>query len=282
MGGDAFSGLRPVHREDRGVPAVGEREVVEAVAGADPNDPATIYTPAPDRVDLTATIGTPPTNCTIGVVQEFVDAATTPVESVVRRAVSSVATARDYSIETVSLPATDAATLVNDVQTVIEFADVLALDGRLVGSGAWHADAWRDAVRDLREHGLPATDHIRRSIHLGRRLLDRHGRSLYARAWTARRRFRGQVRDAFERVDALITPTTPLIAPEFGAVPETMAVRETLRNTAPFDTISQLSISLPCGRVGGAPVGLQVTTPAGTDAFTARIARVFERVLDVA
>ena len=74
--------------------------VVEAVAGADSNDPATIYTPAPDGVDLTATIGTPPTDCTIRVVQEFVDAATTPVESVVRRVVSSVATARNYSIDT--------------------------------------------------------------------------------------------------------------------------------------------------------------------------------------
>jgi Asp-tRNA(Asn)/Glu-tRNA(Gln) amidotransferase A subunit family amidase len=255
--------------------------VVETIGGGDRANPATIRAPAPGAVDFTSTMTIPPTDCTIGIAEEFVDAATTAVGSTVRRAVSTVATARDYSVELVSIPDYDGAWLVNDAQTLMEFADVLSLDGRLVGAGAWSGDPWPDAVRGLLEHGLPSNDHVRGSIDLGRRLLDRHGRPLYTRAWAARHRFYGQVDSAFESVDVLATPTTPLVAPAFGAVPGTVDVRETLRNTAPFNNTGQPSISVPCGRTRGVPVGLQLTTPHGTDAFAARVARVFEAVLDV-
>ena len=99
----------------------------------------------------------PPTDCTIGIAEEFVDAATTAVGSTVRRAVSTVATARDYSVESVSIPDYDGAWLVNDAQTLMEFADVLSLDGRLVGAGAWSGDPWPDAFEVSSNTDYPRT-----------------------------------------------------------------------------------------------------------------------------
>lgn len=256
-------------------------DVVEAIAGADAADHSTLHAPAPDAVDLASNLETPPRSLRVGVVEEFVDAATEDVGAAVRDAVSDVATARNWTVETVSLPDYDAATLVNDAQTVMEFAQLVSFDGHLLGAGAWYDSAWTEAVRAFRERGVPANDRVRRLLHLGRRLVRDHPDS-YVRTWEARRRFAEQVGDAFERVDVLVTPTTPMVAPAFGEVAGSVDVLDTLRNTAPFDDTGQPSISVPCGRADGLPVGLQVTTPAGTDGFAARVARVVEEEIDAA
>ncbi|WP_435176361.1 amidase [Halorussus sp. AFM4] len=248
--------------------------VVEAVAGADPADHSTLRAPAPDAVDLTSDLATPPADLALGVVEESVDAATGDVAAAVEDAVVEVAAARDWTVETVSLPDFDAATLVNDALTVMEFAGLVSSDGHLPGAGGWYDGAWADAVREFRERGLPANDRVRRALHLGRRLRREDGS--YVRASEARRRFAERVAAAFGQVDALVAPTTPMVAPELGDVPESVDVLDTLRNTAPFDNSGQPSVSVPCGRADGCPVGLQVTTLAGADALAARVARAVE------
>ena len=251
-------------------------KVIEAVAGADPLDPTTLHAPAPDAVDLTSTVESPPEDLTLGLVAEFAEAATDDVRRTVEDALSEVAADRGYAVETVSLPDHEAATLVNDAQTIVEFAAALSFDGHLVGVGPWYDESWADAVGAFREAGVPTNHRARRLLHLGRRLLDDDGPALYARTWDARQRFAGQVRAALDRVDALVTPTATMVAPAFGEVGAGVSVADTLQNTAPFDNTGHPCVSVPCGRVDGRPVGLQVTTPLGTDALAARVARVFE------
>lgn len=255
-------------------------DLVEAIAGSDIADPTTIQAPSPDAVELTSNLKTPPADLSIGIVEEFVQASTDGVRSVIRSAVSDAEAAHDWEVESVSLPDYDAATVVNDAQTLMEFADLLLLDGHLLGTGPWYDKSWCGAVRKFRERDLPVNDRVKKMLHLGLRLLQDHRSSLYVRAWEARRRFSGQVADAFEQVDALVTPTTPMVAPAFGDVPDEVTVLDTLRNTAPFNNTGQPCFSVPCGRTAEGPVGLQITTPAGTDAFTARVARAFEEAIN--
>jgi Asp-tRNA(Asn)/Glu-tRNA(Gln) amidotransferase A subunit family amidase len=253
-------------------------EVIETIAGRDIADPTTVQAPRSDEVDLTFSIESVLDSLRIGVVEEFMDAATDGVRSTVWRAVTDVETAYDCTIEGVSLPSYETTTLVNDAQTVMEFADVLSFDGHTLGTGSWYDESWCEALREFRDQGIPVDDRIRHLIHLGRQLLEEHEPSLYVRTWEARRRFSEQVREAFKCVDVLVTPTTPMVAPAFGEVGENIDVLDTLQNTAPFNNTGQPCLSVPCGHTDGRPVGLQLTTPAGTDAFTACIAQLFEEV----
>ncbi len=66
--------------------------------------------------------------------------------------------------------------------------------------------------------------------------------------------------------DALLLPTTSMIAPTFD---ECMAAEDAvrtklLRNTGPFNFLDCCSISLPVHRPGEAPVGLMVAVDTGT------------------
>ncbi|WP_458204559.1 amidase [Haladaptatus sp. NG-SE-30] len=255
--------------------------VAEAIAGFDSADYTTIQAPTSDAVDLTSNLEIAPEELRIGIVTEFMNAATDNVRAAVRRTVSEVKTVCNCTVESVSLPDYETATLVNDAQTVMEFADLLSFDGHLLGAGSWYDKSWCRAVREFRDRGVLIDDRIRRLIYLGLRLLQEHGSSLYVHTWEARRRFSEQVADVFEQVDVLVTPTTPMVAPAFGEVPENVDVLSTLQNTAPFNNTGHPCFSIPCGHANGRPIGLQITTPIGADAFAARVAQMFEKVTDV-
>lgn len=255
--------------------------VLETVAGADIADPATFGAPSSGAVDLTSDLTDRPSTLWLGVVEEFVEDAAAEVRSTVREAVSAVGERGDVTVRTVSLPDYETATLVNDAQTVMEFAALLGWGGHLPGTGRWLDAGLSEALAGLRRRGVPVNDRARRLIHLGRDLLCDDGPSLYGRTWAARRRVAAQVASAFDGVDALVTPTTPTVAPAFGAVPDEVEVRDTLRNTAPFNDTGHPSVSVPCGSADGRPVGLQVTTPLGADALALRVARAVEAVTGV-
>jgi len=86
------------------------------------------------------------------------------------------------------------------------------------------------------------------------------------------------------RLDAFVTPTLPATASlkakfefRYGEVVEDIATSY-VRTTAPFTLSGQPAISVPCGLDrSGLPIGLQIATPAGTDALTVRIAAAYER-----
>ncbi len=84
--------------------------------------------------------------------------------------------------------------------------------------------------------------------------------------------------------DALICPTSPLLAPPIG---ELLASDEAffkansllLRNTFAINFLDGCSFTLPCQAAGNLPVGLMLSAPGGHDAALASVALAVEAVL---
>jgi Asp-tRNA(Asn)/Glu-tRNA(Gln) amidotransferase A subunit family amidase len=73
-------------------------------------------------------------------------------------------------------------------------------------------------------------------------------------------------------LDVVACPTSPILPPSLS---EPDAVRLAGRNTRVFNALGWPSISIPCGKVGEAPVGLMVASPRSTDG---RLLAVAERL----
>jgi aspartyl-tRNA(Asn)/glutamyl-tRNA(Gln) amidotransferase subunit A len=94
---------------------------------------------------------------------------------------------------------------------------------------------------------------------------------------------RRSVPQAFDAVDLLITPTSPV--PPFPIADlladlDTLRTKEILmlRNTRPFNALGLPTISVPCGFTSaGLPIGMQVTGPPGSEATVVCLAHAYER-----
>ncbi len=108
-----------------------------------------------------------------------------------------------------------------------------------------------------------AADHIRR-VQLRARLIQQIGRDL-------------------EPFDAVLTPTTPIVAPPLSAFQDDEEYhrlnRLLLRNPSVANLLDGCSISLPCQAPGEAPVGLMLITRGGEDRRLLSMAGSIEQVV---
>ena len=92
--------------------------------------------------------------------------------------------------------------------------------------------------------------------------------------------------EAFQSVDVIVTPTTPIQPPllaEVGKDVETSMTlgTRTIRNTAPFNLLGWPTISVQCGFTSaGLPIGLQISGPSGAETSVLKLARAYEQVTD--
>ena len=83
---------------------------------------------------------------------------------------------------------------------------------------------------------------------------------------------RAEVEALFDRVDVLLAPSVPFIAPHED--PVIVEGQDSEMLTSGFANVTgHPSISLPCGQIDGLPVGLQLTGAMGRDAHLLSIAR---------
>jgi aspartyl-tRNA(Asn)/glutamyl-tRNA(Gln) amidotransferase subunit A len=93
---------------------------------------------------------------------------------------------------------------------------------------------------------------------------------------------REEIKQVFEEVDLMVTPTTPIPAPKVSELtqnPELLRPRELilLRNTRPFNVWGLPAISVPCGRTrDGLPIGLQIAGPHWGENIVLQAAHAFE------
>ncbi|NWG21389.1 MAG: Asp-tRNA(Asn)/Glu-tRNA(Gln) amidotransferase subunit GatA [Chloroflexi bacterium] len=95
------------------------------------------------------------------------------------------------------------------------------------------------------------------------------------------RRFQSEWRRRLERLlgtfDVLLTPATPITAPLIEGADAIEAARQLTRFTAPFNLAGLPALSLPCGfSPAGLPIGLQVITSAWNEAKALQAGRAFE------
>jgi aspartyl-tRNA(Asn)/glutamyl-tRNA(Gln) amidotransferase subunit A len=97
------------------------------------------------------------------------------------------------------------------------------------------------------------------------------------------REIRQSIGSIFDQVDILVTPTTPIAAPEIAELkqhPDQLRPREILllRNTRPVNVWGLPAISVPCGFTkGGLSSGLQVIGPWDDEARVLRVAHAYEQ-----
>ncbi len=97
---------------------------------------------------------------------------------------------------------------------------------------------------------------------------------------------RSEIKKIFEDVDLLVTPTTPIPAPDIAELkknPDELRPRELvlLRNTRPFNVWGLPAISVPCGFTKtGLPIGLQIAGPHWAEAAVLQLAHAYEQATD--
>ena len=115
---------------------------------------------------------------------------------------------------------------------------------------------WRQRADEL-------SDTLKLCMLAGEWIHQQYGGRLYAKAQNLSRRLRAAYDAELERCDLLLMPTLPCVAPPLpapGAPREEIIARgfEMVPNTAPFDATGHPALSVPCGAVGGLPVGLML------------------------
>jgi aspartyl-tRNA(Asn)/glutamyl-tRNA(Gln) amidotransferase subunit A len=108
----------------------------------------------------------------------------------------------------------------------------------------------------------------------------------YINAQRLRTVFRDEMARVWEKIDLLATPTTPIVAPPAAAeMVEINGQQEAVRPASTrlvraINCLGTPAISLPCGQSPeGLPIGLQLVSPAYTDARLLQIAKTLERLL---
>lgn len=144
----------------------------------------------------------------------------------------------------------------------------------------------RNGVRNLhemigksRDHGFGAE--VKRRILLGTFVLSADAfESHYRKAQRVRRLLRDELARALERVDAVLSPTTPRPAPALGdnaGDPLAMYLSDLL--TLPASLAGLPALSLPCGATPeGLPLGLQLTTRAFDEETALALGYAYEQV----
>jgi aspartyl-tRNA(Asn)/glutamyl-tRNA(Gln) amidotransferase subunit A len=109
----------------------------------------------------------------------------------------------------------------------------------------------------------------------------------YIRALRARQAFTVEMEALFERVDVLLTPTLPIVAPRVNEIDRPLLVAgqpvdgAMLRFTFPFDVSGQPALTVPCGfSASGLPIGLQIAGRRFDEATVLRLGHAFQRDTD--
>jgi len=106
----------------------------------------------------------------------------------------------------------------------------------------------------------------------------------YIQVRAARLDFMGRIQSRCAHLDALIMPTTPLVAPAIAELADDKNYARInllmLRNPTLVNFLDGCAVSVPCHRRGEAPVGLMIAGPCGSDQRILAIARAIESALD--
>ena len=134
---------------------------------------------------------------------------------------------------------------------------------------------WHDAYREVRAQGFG--EEVRRRILLGTFALSAgyYGK-YYGKAQAARRNVSADFNRIFREADVIAGPTMPTVAFRIGekADPLSMYLSDIL--TVPANLAGVPAVSVPCGRVDGLPVGLQITGKPFEDERVLEVAHAYE------
>jgi len=250
--------------------------VLRTIAGRDPMDATSAELPVPDYV---AQLEKPVRGLRLGVAKEYFGEGLDPeVKKAAEAAIQKLAQL-GCEIIPVSLPHTEFAIPTYYIVATAEASSNLArFDGVRYGYRAGDARTLSEMYRRSRDHGFGAE--VKRRIMLGTYALSAgYYDAYYLKAQRVRTLLVRDFEEAFKKVDAIVTPTSPTAAFKLGEKvddPLSMYLADIFTVTADLAGIP--GISVPCGQTKeNLPVGLQILGKHFDEATILRVAHAYER-----
>lgn len=251
--------------------------LLQAVAGYDKRD----STSSPVEVqDYSATLNGSIKGMRIGIPEEYFVDGTQP--GVMKAIQANIDLLRDMGAEIVpvSLPYTKYGVAAYYIIAPAEASSNLArYDGLKYGySYRDTTDLW-EAMEKTRALGFGSE--VKRRIMLGTYALSAgYYDAYYKRAEKVRTLIKQDFDKAFEKVDALVSPTTPTVAFKIGEISEPYQMYLNDIFTIPANLAGICGVSIPGGFSDGLPVGMQLLGNTFKEGTILRIADAFEHVTD--
>ncbi len=248
---------------------------LNAIAGYDPRDSTSLNLPT---TDFTAGLTGDIKGMRLGIPGEYFVAGMEPgVRDAVEGAIKELESL-GASVEPVSLPTTEYALACYYIIAPSECSANLArYDGVKYGySFQDTTDMW-EAMETTRQQGFGPE--VKRRIMLGAYALSAgYYDAYYLKAQQVRTLIRQDFARVFESVDALVTPTSPVVAFPIGektADPVQMYLIDVC--TLPINIAGLPAMSVPCGFSEGLPVGMQLIGPHLSEERLLNIAYAYEQ-----
>jgi aspartyl-tRNA(Asn)/glutamyl-tRNA(Gln) amidotransferase subunit A len=232
--------------------------MLQVIAGYDPEDTASVSMKVPD---YSAALRTPATTLRVGVAREFFFESLDPeIEGAMNQALA-VLQKLTAGIKDVAISASTQ----EQLRSTVRLAEAYAYHAKMMATSPELYQP--ETLARLR----PGANVDTVTYIQARRELDYTRRTI------------GQI---FQTVDALVTPTSPILPP---AIAEFTGDRNgssdfvirNIRNTSPFDVYGWPTISVPCGfSASGLPIGLQISAALGQDAVVLQLAHAYEQATD--
>jgi len=250
--------------------------VFDALKGKDPLDSTSINPGFPaSNFDIKG--------LKIGIPKEyFIDGIDKNVENSIRQAVKKYE-AMGALAEEISLPHTEYAIATYYIIVPSEVsANMARYDGIKYGYSMNQSKGSQkllDVYLKSRAGGFG--EEVRRRIILGTYVLSAgYYDAYYLRAQKVRTLIRNDFEKAFKKVDVILAPTTPTAAFKLGeniSDPLTMYLCDVF--TAPLDLAGIPALSVPCGKIGHLPIGLQIIGQALQEKQIFKVANLLEESL---
>ncbi|MBI2165555.1 MAG: Asp-tRNA(Asn)/Glu-tRNA(Gln) amidotransferase subunit GatA [Chloroflexi bacterium] len=252
--------------------------VLNSIAGHDPLDSTSIPLKAPD---YTKALVPDIKGLRIGVPKEYFGEGIQPeVEAAVKKAIL-IMEKLGARVEETSLPLTRYALAVYYIIAPSECSANLArYDGVKYGFSYQGASNIWEQMAKTRQLGFGAE--VKRRIMLGTYALSAgYYDAYYLKALKVRTLISREFQEAFQRFDALVTPTSPTVPFKLGEkVEDPVQMYMSDICTIPANIAGIPAIAIPCGFHQGLPIGLQIMGKALSEETLLRIAYAYEQATD--
>jgi aspartyl-tRNA(Asn)/glutamyl-tRNA(Gln) amidotransferase subunit A len=251
--------------------------VLQTIAGRDPMDSTSADVPVPDYV---AALEEDVRGLKVGVPKEFFAGLSPQIGDNIQKGIDLLAKL-GCQVEPISLPHTDYAIGCYYIICTAEASSNLArYDGIRYGFRSPEYDDLRDMYKKTRNRGFGAE--VKRRIMLGTYVLSSgYYDAYYLKAQKVRTLIARDFVEAFDDVDVIVTPTSPIPAFKLGERvddPLQMYLADIYTVTASLAGIP--GISVPCGKTRAAPhlpVGMQILAKHFDEARLLQVAHAFEQ-----
>jgi len=252
--------------------------MLNSMASFDPRDSTCVDQPLEDYTRL---LNQPLKGLKLGVPREYFDEGLDPGTAAEVQAAIKTYESLGASIQSISLPHSKLAVAAYYVIAPAECsANLSRFDGVRYGHRCENPKDLHDLYERSRSEGFG--EEVKRRILVGTYALSAgYYDAYYNKAQQVRRLIKQDFVQAFEQVDMIIGPTSPSPAFALGAKtqdPVAMYLEDIF--TIPTNLAGLPGLSIPCGQVGGKPVGVQLIGNYFAEAQLLQAAHQFQQATD--